>query len=103
MERILGIIYKLFPFLIGLVACVSIYENGLKGDNWESVLRVDAKGYYGYLNAVFVHQDISFQWFEEYEIENSKRPEFNYWYIADIEGSRTNKYFAGTAVLITPF
>ena len=38
-------------------------------ENWRGVLESDAKGYYAYLPAVFIYQDLNFNFFDQIEKE----------------------------------
>lgn len=95
--------YHLCLLFIGAIAFAHQYKVSFSSDEWSKVVKVDGKGYYAYLPAVFVYQDLNFGFFEEVEIENAEDPNQIYWYIYNFEGSRTNKYFAGTALCISPF
>lgn len=74
---------------------------------WQEVderplIMTDGQGYYAYLPATFIYQDLQFLFVSEtneaYYQEN-KRAAF----IVDSESGNVNKYFAGTAVLQAPF
>lgn len=62
----------------------------------------DGKGYYSYLPAVFIYNDLSFSFFDTIEAryydENTV-----YDYRAGEPGIRINKYFCGVAVMQLPF
>lgn len=75
------------------------------GDNWLDIAEVDAQGYYSYLPAIFIYQDLNFNFFEEIEGENGKyyEPHNFYDYRNDFAGKKVNKYFIGTAIVQTPF
>ena len=72
------------------------------GDHWRSVLQADAKGYYAYLPAVFIHQDLHFSFLEDAEKEGSN-PNLNYDYRVNSPDGAINKYWSGTAVMQAPF
>ncbi len=75
------------------------------GDNWLNIAEVDAQGYYSYLPAIFIYQDLNFDFFEEIEGEKGKyyEPHNFYDYRNDFAGKKVNKYFVGTAIVQTPF
>lgn len=54
------------------------------------IIRSDAEGYYGYLRAVFINHDLGHE-----------RP--NGTYLHETADGTLNKYFAGEAVMLTPF
>lgn len=62
----------------------------------------DGQGYYAYLPAVFIYQDLNFDFVEEVNetyYHESKRARF----IVPSESGNINKYFVGTAVAQAPF
>ena len=75
------------------------------GQKWLDIAEVDAQGYYSYLPAIFIYQDLNFDFFEEIEGENGKyyEPHNFYDYRNEFKGNKVNKYFIGTAVVQTPF
>jgi len=73
------------------------------GENWRGVLESDAKGYYAYLPAAFIYQDLNFHFFDQIEKEKYYREHLFYDYRNDINGKLINKYYAGTAMLQAPF
>lgn len=95
--------FHLVLIAIGTLAFYQQYRVSFNNDEWSKVVKVDGKGYYAYLPAVFVYQDLNFGFFEKVEVEGAADPNQIYWYIYNYEGNRTNKYFAGTALAISPF
>ncbi len=63
---------------------------GSDGNGWKETIRSDAKGYYGYLQAIFLRNDLGN---EPYQWE----------YVRHTPGGTLNKYFAGTAVSMLPW
>lgn len=65
----------------------------------------DAKGYYAYLPAIFIHQDLKFSFVEQ--VERDYYPEdFSLWkdfLVEQPNGSFVNKCFPGVAVFYLPF
>lgn len=62
----------------------------------------DGQGYYAYLPAVFIYQDLQFSFVDSLNqtyYKEGKRANF----IIETPAGNVNKYFAGTAVLETPF
>src|SRR3954463_5724293 len=64
--------------------------NGEEDDAYKKIIRGDGKGFYMYLPAIFITQDLGQQ-----EPDNR--------FIFKTEGGSINKYFAGTAVCMAPF
>lgn len=79
-----------------LVMCVNIgialtgLWPGPKGGLASTVVRSDVKGYYGYLQALFIRHDLGH---EPYVWE----------YVRETPGGTLNKYFAGTALMMAPW
>lgn len=73
--------------------------------NHLDITEVDSQGYYAYLPAIFIYQDLNFGFFEAIEGKNGKYYEpHNYFdYRNEFAGKKINKYFAGTAVAQVPF
>ncbi len=91
---------------VGIVLIMTAISSNLNwgGEHWKGILRTDAKGYYAYLPAVFVYQDLNFNFFES--IEKNKYYDaccfFDY-RIYKPDGRDINKYYCGTAVAQLPF
>ena len=74
-----------------------------KEDSWKNVIGSDAKGYYAYLPATFVYQDLNFGFFDEIEKEKYFNESGFYDYRSYYKGKVINKYFVGTAIAQLPF
>lgn len=76
--------------------------------NWnktavKQIIRTDGKGYYAYLPALFIYEDLHFSFWEEIELKyTGKLNEFND-YRKQIGTGVTNKYFVGTSIMQLPF
>ncbi len=73
------------------------------GDNWKTIVAADGKGYYSYLPAMFIYEDLNFAFFDEIEKEKYYDQNLYYDYRATINGKIINKYYSGTALLQSPF
>lgn len=69
---------------------------------WNKLLNSDAKGYYAYLPAVFIYQDLSFNFLKQNPDDPVWAAPFAHKAFPDQEGV-INKYYAGTAVAQLPF
>lgn len=69
---------------------------------WNRIVKVDGVGYFSYLPAIFVYGDLSFG-FQEEIAANPVHREFYFDYRNQYKGQTVNKYYAGTALLISPF
>lgn len=72
-------------------------------DNWRGIIEADGKGYYAYLPAIFIYNDLNFGFFEEIEKEKYYDKNFYYDYRSGANGKVINKYYCGTALLQSPF
>ena len=72
-------------------------------NHWEDILESDARGYYAYLPAALIYQDLNFGWYEEIENGKYANPNLTYEYRYTFEGKVVNKYFVGTAIMELPF
>ncbi|MEZ5173565.1 MAG: hypothetical protein R2850_08670 [Bacteroidia bacterium] len=76
--------------------------------NWpekysQGIIRSDAKGYYAYLPALFIYNDLHFDFFAEMDGNKYYNPYYFYDYRAAHFGHPINKYYCGTALLEMPF
>ena len=79
-----------FIALLSLILIISIRWYGFSGENYRSIISSDGKGYYHY--------------FELLLTDSAAGQKANHIFLVeDKEGNVLNKYFAGTAVLWTPF
>jgi len=71
-------------------------------NGWEATIDGDSKGYYAFLPAYFIYDDLSFEFFNKAGNENLKRyyhPRFRIL----TENGTVNKNYIGVALLIAPF
>lgn len=71
-------------------------------ERWNNIIGVDGNGYYAYLPAIFIYQDLSFGFFDEIR-KDETRTDVSYNYRIKISEHTINKYFAGTALAQLPF
>lgn len=72
-------------------------------DKWRGILEADAKGYYAYLPAVFIYQDLNFGFFDHIEKDKYYQDHLYYDYRGGGNGKIINKYYVGTALAQLPF
>lgn len=72
------------------------------GENWKGILESDAKGYYAYLPAIFIYQDLNFGFMDEIE-QKYPNPNLYVDYRATFPEGRVNKYYLGSALMQSPF
>lgn len=96
-------IYRYYiPVLILLMLAYTAKINWKNGQ-WQHAIEADAKGYFAYLPAVFVYQDLNFSFYETQEVKQAQDSNLIYDYRAYHEGKCLNKYYVGEALLISPF
>jgi len=91
--------------IVAIVIIVTIVSSNINwGRNyWRNILESDAKGYYSYLPAIFVYQDLNFGFFDKVEKEKYYNKNTFYDYRSSFNGKVINKYYAGTALAQMPF
>jgi len=68
----------------------------------DPIIESDGKGYYAYLPALFIYDDLSFGFVDAYETKYYK-PTHRVGFTLPTHQGTVNKYFVGTAVLMSPF
>lgn len=94
--------------LIVLVLTFVIYVFTASNIQWSSkkangILEADARGYYAYLPATFIYQDLNFGFYEAIEKGKYFNKNYSYDYLRKHNGFTINKYYAGTAIAMFPF
>ncbi|MHC1708357.1 MAG: hypothetical protein AB9842_12670 [Bacteroidales bacterium] len=93
----------LFIIITGIIVLwVHLNINGKK-DYSKGLLESDARGYYAYLPAVFIYQDLNLGFFDTIEKSTYYNPNLFYEFRAIHNGHTINKYYAGTALCLSPF
>ncbi|MBC8319458.1 MAG: hypothetical protein H8E34_01915 [Bacteroidetes bacterium] len=72
-------------------------------NNWVGIIEADGKGYYAYLPAIFIYNDLNFGFFKEIEEEKYYNENLYYDYRSGAYGKVINKYYCGTAIAELPF
>ncbi|MBX2972655.1 MAG: hypothetical protein KF797_06100 [Flavobacteriales bacterium] len=78
--------------LVLFTVLTSVYGlwRGTDGAGWKETIRSDARGYYGYLQAIFIRGDLGSEPFDGTYIKYSG-------------GATLNKYYCGTSLLMAPW
>lgn len=87
--------------VIGLVlfAALKVWDSD---SSRKILIESDGKGYYAYLPAIFIYDDLGFNFIEEYEAKYYPgQPPVQFYLKTD--GGRVNKYYCGVALLMLPF
>ena len=101
---LMRILCRYMPELILLVYIGLFVGFKQPAQKWDRVINSDGKGYYAYLPAIFIYQDLDYCFVETYESDYypSDRSVFKEFRL-DHNGQTVNKYFAGLAILWLPF
>lgn len=90
--------------IFGVLLCLLVFLNLNGGKNhWQGIPEADARGYYAWLPAIFIYQDIHFSFMDSIEGKKYFNENLYYEYRVGYEGHIINKYFAGTAFVQIPF
>lgn len=102
-NKIGAFLWKWFPLneIVLCVVALFVFNNYIK--HQDHVIRADGLGYYNYLPAVFIYKDLNFKFTDTLQTEFYKHKEDNQGIIRQVNGQGVNKYFAGTALMQTPF
>ncbi len=76
--------------LITALVTVRGLWHGTDGHGWKETIRSDARGYYGYLQALFIRGDLG-------------QEPFNSTYVKYTRTGTLNKYYCGTSLLMAPW
>jgi len=85
-----------------IIAFLMMFYSWQHGRYNENYINSDGKGYYAYLTAIFIYQDLDYNFVDEYEMKYYS-PESYFHFKRDIDGEVVNITFAGIAVLLLPF
>lgn len=94
---------KLAAFLSFVVLLIVANNLNFNSKHYEGLLEADARGYYAYLPAVFIYQDVQFSFFDSVENGGQYNQHYAYDYRYKTQSGTVNKYYLGTAILQLPF
>lgn len=92
--------------LVAIFLFSSIYTISSKKDtnSWQAINSSDGIGYYAYLPATFIYHDVTYKFIDSLSGNYPKLAyASNCGFCNLFDGKGVNKYFAGEAVLLTPF
>jgi hypothetical protein len=94
---------NILPYLIVCICLVVFFNNyGFFSKPKCEIITSDAHGYYGYLPAKFIYNDLSYNYINKINqmyYSNNPIPDF----CVDYNGKRVNKYYIGSSILMFPF
>lgn len=86
-----------------LLIIIWVSSNMYWGDSrWHKLLKIDGVGYYSYLPAIFIYNDLNFDFVDQIKKDNSQA-ELDFSFRVKTDNGTTNKYFSGTAFCNLPF
>ncbi len=104
MKKTLVRIVKLPELAIGLLLLFFVYQFVWSKDHWQTgVLSTDGRGYYSYLPAFIIYQDLTFQKSNTAVEEQFGNEMSHHCILKDKNGRTFNKTFPGVALLQLPF
>ena len=89
--------------IITLIVTVVSSNLNWEKEDWKGIIESDGKGYYAYLPAIFIYQDLNFGFFESIEAGKYYDENLYYDYRSSANGKVIDKYYCGTALLESPF
>jgi hypothetical protein len=95
-------LHRYLVLIIAVIMLIVCSRVRWTNEDWGMTILSDGKGYYGYLPAIFLYDDLQFGFVAELEKEYYAE-NFRVEYRSIIDGKTVNKYYAGTAVAMSPF
>ncbi len=94
-----------YTFAIPLIILICLWITS--NFNWEEnrsgrIIQTDGTGYYAYLPAIFIYQDLNFGFFDEV-VQKGYHQNNKYDYRSHHESFIINKYYVGTSIALLPF
>ena len=97
-------IVKIAFVLSAIILCWITTNISFGKNDWRGIIESDAKGYYAYLPAVFIYNDLNFGFKDSIEDKKYKQNHLFYEYRSLTQnGKFINKYYSGTALAQLPF
>ncbi len=95
---------SVFILLFTGIIVIWVSSNYNWGDNrWQGIIKADASGYYAYLPAIFIYNDLEYNYLDTIIGNKSYSNNLNFDFRENHKDTRINKFFCGTAILQTPF
>src|SRR5690606_35068709 len=95
--------YK-FLLLILILPVIFFLSNRDPGEKYDRIINADMKSYYAFLPAIFIHNDLQFNFIDDYEDkyypeDRSQKKDFR----LETSNGVVNKTYPGVALLLLPF
>lgn len=94
--------YSAIAVILILITTMCSVNHRWEGNNWQTTINSDGRGYYAYLPAIFIDGNFTYHTPIEHEkIAFGAEGAGNY--LRDHNGSKANQFFAGISMLLLPF
>ena len=93
---------KMIKHAILIIAFIMLICTWLDGRYNGNYINSDGKGYYAYLTAIFIYQDLEYGFIDDYETKYYA-PESYVDFRREVEGGIANITFVGLALFFLPF
>lgn len=90
----------LLSVLVSLWSASNIYWGK---QHYTGIIKSDGKGYYAYLPAIFIYEDLNFHWVDSIEYHKYTNPNYFFDFRNTYKGHYIDKYYVGTAICMAPF
>lgn len=91
-----------FILFVIITSSAVIVKKKIINQQWKTIVESDGKGYYAYLPAIFIYNDLDFSFIEHYENQYYNKGNFVDFRSHTPHGI-VNKYWIGESVLMLPF
>lgn len=85
-----------------VILAVLLVINNYLG-NQELLIKADGKGYYDYLPATFIYEDLNFNYTDTLQTNYYDQKSYSSGYLKQVNGKQINKYFPGVSIVWIPF
>lgn len=90
------------PHICAIILCLYCWNVNWGGTRWKGFFLADSNGYYAYLPAVFIYQDLNFSFIGNVQKEEfATRTNFDFRQESRLAG--VDKWYCGTALAVMPF
>lgn len=94
------VLFKYSSLIIAIIVLLCSINVGRYNGNY---INSDGKGYYAYLPAIFIYQDLDYNFIDEYESKYYASESYFDHFISYFDGEVANMGFVGTSILMLPF
>ena len=95
------VLFCMFSIMLAFFFSMRVFNDGPPG--WKHIITSDGRGYYAYLPALLIDHDPTFAKMAEREARMLGYAHYRPGYLVKSGDKTLNKYFAGEALLLSPF